>query len=89
MNKKIVFYSERKGIFHCILSNEKDFDAQLNRLLYGEEHPRHGICVRFNGDTLDFVDYFHDEQMASHQVVRIEDTDEAVSTTFFNQDPKQ
>ena len=84
MNKKIVFYNEDNQLFHCILSNEKDLDEQLNRLIYGEEHPKHGLCVRLNGDTLDFVDYYHAERMGFHRVIRIEDTDEEVSTTFYN-----
>ena len=85
MNKKIVFYSEDNGIFHCILSGEKDFDQQLNRLIYGEEDPKHGICVHFNGNTLDFIDYYHAERMGYHQVLRIEDTNEEISETFINQ----
>ena len=85
MNKKIVFCSEDKGRFHCVLSGEKDFNEQLNRLIYGEEHPKHGLCVRLNGDTLDFMDYYHAERMGYHQVIGIEDTNEAVSATFYNQ----
>lgn len=85
MNKKIVFCSKDKGIFHCILSGEKDLDEQLNRLIYGEEHPKHGLCVHLNGDTLDFMDYYHDERMNYHQVIRVEDTNEDISTTFYNQ----
>ena len=85
MNKKIVFYSEDKGYFYCICSGEKDLEEQLNRLIYGAEHPRHGLCVRFNGDTLDFIDYYHAERMGYHQVIRIEDTDEDVTAAFFNQ----
>ena len=85
MNKKFIFCSEDKGIFHCVLSGEKNFDDQLNRLIYGEEHPKHGICVQLNGDTLDFMDYYHAERMGYHQVIRIEDTNENLSTTFFNQ----
>ena len=85
MNKKIVFYSEDKGHFYCILSSEKDLDEQLNRLIYGEEHPKHGLCVELNGDTLDFMDYYHAERMGDHKIIRIEDTNENVSTTFYNQ----
>ena len=85
MNKKIVFCSEDKGRFHCVLSGKKDFNEQLNRLIYGEEHPKHGLCVRLNGDTLDFMDYYHAERMGYHQVIGIEDTNEAVSATFYNQ----
>ena len=85
MNKKIVFRSEDKGNFHCILSDEKDFDKQLNYLIYGEENPKHGLCVHFNGETLDFVDYYHAERMGYHEVVSIEDTNEEVSKTFYNQ----
>ena len=84
MNKKIVFRSQDNEIFHCIVSGEKDVDEQLNRLLYGEEHPKHGICVCLNGDTLDFIDYYHAERMWYHQVIRVEDTNENVSTTFYN-----
>ena len=58
---------------------------QLNRLIYGEEQPNHGLCVHFNGDTLDFIDYYHAERMAYHQVILVEDTTEDVSTTFYNQ----
>ena len=85
MNKKIVFYSKDKGNFYCILSGEKDLNGQLNRLIYGEEHPKHGLCVQLNGDTLDFIDYYHAERMEYHQIIRIEDTNEDVSETFFNQ----
>ncbi len=53
-------------------------------MIYGEEHPRHGTCVRFDGNTLAFVNYYHDERVAYHQVIRIEDMDEAPSTTFIN-----
>lgn len=84
MNKKIVFCSEDKGVFHCILSSEKDLDEQLNYLIFGEEDPKHGLCVHFNGDTLDFMDYYHAERMGCHRIVRIEDTNEDVSTTFYN-----
>lgn len=85
MNKKIVFFSEDKGTFHCILSGEKDLEAQLNRLIYGEEDPKHGVCVQLNGDTLDFVDYYHAERMGYHRIIRIEDTDEELSEAFCNQ----
>ena len=85
MNKKIVFCNENKELFYCILSTDKDFDAQLNRLIYGEEDPKHGVYVHLNEDTLDFIDYYHAERMAYHQIVRIEDTNEDVSMTFYNQ----
>ena len=85
MNKKIVLCSEDKGLFYCILSGEKDLEEQLNYLIYGDEHPRNGLCVHLNGDTLDFMDYYHDERMGYHRVIRIEDTSEDVSTIFFNQ----
>ena len=85
MNKKLVFRSEDRGDFYCILSGDMDFDKQLNRLIYGSEEPRHGVCVCLKGDTLDFVDYFHAERMGYHQLLRIEDTDEPLSIAFFNQ----
>ena len=84
MNKKIFFCNESNEVFYCILSGEKNLEEQFNRLIYGEEHPRHGTCVCFDGNTLDFVDYYHDERMGYHQVIRIEDTDEAPSTTLVN-----
>ena len=85
MNKKIVFRNKDNVLFHCIVSSEKDLDEQLNRLIYGEEHPKHGTCVCLNSDTLDFIDYYHAERIGYHQVIRVEDTNEDVSTTFFNQ----
>ena len=85
MNKKIIFCDESKELFYCILSGDKDFDAQLNCLIYGEEDPKHGVYVHLNGDSLDFIDYYHAERMRYHKIVRIEDTNEDVSTTFYNQ----
>ena len=85
MNMKIVFCSEDKGVFHCILSGEKDVDEQLNRLIFGEEQPKHGLCVHLNDDTLDFIDYYHAERMGYHKIISIEDTNEEVSKTFYNQ----
>ena len=85
MNKKIVFCNQDNEIFYCIVSSDKDLDEQLNRLIYGEEHPKHGICVRFNNDTLDFIDYYHAERISGHRVISIEDTNEDISVTFFNQ----
>ena len=85
MNKKIVFRNQDNELFYCILSSEKDLDEQFNRLIYGEEHPKHGICVQFNGNTLDFIDYYHAERMGYHQVICVEDTNEDVSETFYNQ----
>ena len=86
MNKKIFFCNESNEVFYCILSGEKNLEEQLNRLVYGDEHPRHGLCVRLNDDTLDFVDYYHDERMAYHRILRIEDTDEALSAVFLNRE---
>ena len=85
MNMKIVFCSEDKGVFHCILSGEKDVDEQLNRLIFSEEQPKHGLCVHLNDDTLDFIDYYHAERMGYHKIISIEDTNEEVSKTFYNQ----
>ena len=84
MNKKFIFCSEDKGVFYCVLSSEKDYDAQLNLLIYGDENPRHGVCVHLNSDTLDFIDYYHAERMGYHQVLGVEDTNEDVSLTFYN-----
>ena len=85
MNMKILFCSEDKGVFHCILSGEKDVDEQLNRLIFGEEQPKHGLCVHLNDDMLDFIDYYHAERMGYHKIISIEDTNEEVSKTFYNQ----
>ena len=77
MNKKITVRSITGQSSYCILSGDKDLEKQLNNWYFGSDDPQNGVCVRFNGIKLDVVDYYHDDRMASFDVVSIEDTNEA------------
>ena len=75
MNKKITVRREDGTIFYCVLDGDKDLQEQFNIWYFGEAHPRNGLCVDFDGKSVDVLDYFHAEKMASFDVVAIEDTD--------------
>ena len=75
MNKKIIVHSELNGRCYCVLPGERDLEEQFNIMLFGSEHGGGGVCARLDGKSLRVVDYFHDETMASFNIISIEDTD--------------
>ena len=76
MNKKITIRKDNGQTCYCILSGEKNLEDQFNSWYFGSEHPSNGLCVCFDGATLDVVDYYHAEKMTSFTVVSIDDTNE-------------
>ena len=79
MNKKITVRREDGKIFYCILAGDKNLQEQFNIWYFNEANPRHGLCVEFDGKTVDVLDYFHAEKITSFEVVTMEDTDEKVT----------
>lgn len=77
MNKKITIQNSEGEAAYCILAGERDLEDQFNEWYYGSANPAHGVCVRFDGKSVSVVDYYHDERMASFDVIGVEDTPDA------------
>ena len=78
MNKKVTVKRPDGLTMYCILSGEQDLNDQLNVWYYGSANPPHGMCVNFDGVTLNIVDYYHADIVESFDVISIEDTNDDV-----------
>ena len=78
MNKKITVKRDSGEICYCILSGDTSLEDQFNKWYFGSKHPQNGLCVNFCETSVDVVDYYHAEKMASFNVLSIEDTNEDI-----------
>lgn len=77
MNQKITIKTEAGEISYFILDPDQAIDQQL-AILHGREIG-HGITYRLTETQVQMVDYFCDSVIGAHEILSIEDTDEAVS----------
>lgn len=77
MNQKITIKTEAGEISYFIVDPDQAIDQQL-AILHGREIG-HGITYRLTETQVQMVDYFCDSVIGAHEILSIEDTDEAVS----------
>lgn len=77
MNQKITIKTEAGDISYFIIDPHQAIDKQLATLHGGEIG--HGITYRLTKTQVQMVDYFCDSVIGAHEILSVEDTDEAVS----------
>ena len=71
--------------FRTYFANRNEQELSQEQIAYLEENEQViGQAQTIDGWTVELRSVIHDERMGYHQVIRIEDTDAAPSTTFVN-----
>ena len=82
MNKKITVKRSDGKVMCCILSGDKDLEAQFNLWLFGKERPSGGYAASFDGRSLEIIDCIAYDRVENFDVLSIEDTDEDVAASW-------
>ena len=81
MNKKYIIQAANGKLCYCVLDSDKDPIPQLEANILGN-YTGHGCALELEGNEIRFVDFYHASTIAIHKLLRIEDTNEALTSQW-------